>query len=167
MRPATLTLRLGDQMRWNGHVAGLADEAAASLLNDLTLGSGRISFAVRLLSANAETQAVLDSVAGAYRALRRARAVLAGEAAHPALADEPHPLPHTAPSMPWQDFLGLLDRAEGEWVLMLLQEAVQHTRHAGLQVLDDAELEPIGLHVVGAVAALAQARRLIADVVPA
>ena len=80
-------------MRWNEHVAGVGDEAAASLLNDLTLGSGRISFAVRLLSANAETQAVLDSVAGAYRALRRARAVLAGEAAQPVEREGLDPAP--------------------------------------------------------------------------
>ena len=154
-------------MRWTEHVADVGDEAAASLLNDLTLGSGRISFAVRLLSANAETQAVLDSVAGAYRALRRARAVLAGEAAQPVEREGLDPVPGTSPSMPWQDCMGLFDRAEGERLLMLLQEAVQHTRCAGLQVLDDAELEPICLHVVGAVAALAQARRLIADAVPA
>ena len=154
-------------MRWTEHVAGVGDEAAASLLNDLTLGSGRISFAVRLLSADAEAQVVLDSVAGAYRALRRARAVLAGEAAHPAVADEPDPVSAMSQPLPWRDFLSLLDHSEGERLLLLLQEAVHHTRQAGLRVLDDAELEPICLHIVGAVAALAQARRLMADALPA
>ena len=153
-------------MRWTEHVAGVGDDAAAYLLNDLTLGSGRIGFAVRLLSANAEAQAVLDSVAGAYRALRRARSVLAGEAAHPAVADEPDPASAMSQHMPWQDFLGLLPQSEGERLLMLLQEAVRHTRQAGLLMLDDAELQPICLHVVGAVAALSQARRLIAVGLP-
>ena len=153
-------------MRWNEHVAGLADEAAATLLNDLTLGAGRIAFAVRLLDANAETQAVLDSVAGAYRALRRARAVLAPYGGAESDGGDLDLIPGTSQSLPWQAFLGRLDRAEGERLLTLLQEAVQHTRQAGLLVLDDGELEPISLHVVGAVAALSQARRLIAAALP-
>ena len=62
----------------------------------------------------------------------------------------------------WAESLRTLAPEMGRVVLSLLLTVVRETRAAGLAALDDADTELIQAHVIAAVAALADARRLAA-----
>ena len=162
-------------MRYSEFAAGLPDEDAALLLNALTLGSGWLAFGVRLLTDNGDAAYVLRSLTRASAALLLTRRLLneqasdaadillgdldldldVAETSDPASASDPPPL-H------WRDFLATRTVEDGTYLTAVLREAVGDARRAGTAVLEDDDLETIRLHVVSAVAALSDARRLIA-----
>ena len=152
-------------MHWTRYLASLPDEDAALLVNALTAGAGHASLAVRLMDQNAATADVLTAWTRAGTALLLARRLsnapwLGADAAH-ALPDS-YAAPVLPCLVPWRDFLLTCGSQPAEHLMVLLLRAVGDARTALTAVVADGDVEVIRLHLVGAVAALGEARRLIA-----
>jgi hypothetical protein len=150
-------------MRWSAFLATLPDPEAMALVNAATLAAVATTRSVRLMARDAPVAEVLTAWQAVATVLLRARRLLAGvplaeaDAAAPP-PSEPLPMGPTG----WQAWLAA-DDPLARALLDRLTAAVAETRAAGEGMLADAEVDAIGLHVVGAVAALADARQLIAS----
>ena len=150
-------------MRWSAFLARLPDPEAMALVNAVTLAAVATTRAVRLMARDAPVADVLAAWQPVATVLVRARRLLASvplteadDVAPAALG----PLPRA--TIGWQTWLAA-DDPLARVLLGLLTTAVAETRAAAEGMLADAEADAIGLHVVGAVAALADARQLIAS----
>lgn len=163
------TLHAGDRMRYSEFAMRLRDEDATALLNALTLGSGWLAYSVRLLTDNGDAPQVLRSLARAAGALLLARRLLneQGSSGDVMLVDDLALLPDPTsdvepPPLHWRDFLTIRTRDGGVHLTALLRGAVGDAHRAGTAILEDDDVETIRLHLVGAVAALSDARRIVA-----
>lgn len=163
------TLRAGDRMRYSEFAMRLRDEDATALLNALTLGSGWLAYSVRLLTDNGDAAQVLRSLGRAAGALLLARRLLneQGSGGEATLVDDlaltPDPTSGMEPPpLQWRDFLAIRTGDDGVHLTALLREAVGDAHRAGTAVLANDDVETIRLHLVGAVAALSDARRIVA-----
>ena len=149
-------------MRFSEFANDLGDEGTATLVNTLTLGSGRLAHAARLVTDDGDAAQVLRSLDLAFGALLRARRLLNGQA--PDAADAPDSSTASGPLLlRWADFLASRT-TEGEAVAFrtALVDAVGHARNAGTAILEDDDIETVQWHLVGAVTALGEARRVVA-----
>ena len=156
-------------MHYSEFAAGLSDEDAAALVNALTLGSGWLAHAVRALTDDGDAAQLLRALAGAAGALLLARRLLneqlidGPDALVDSLSQTPDPTVGVEPPpLQWRNFLAMRTADAGASLNAALHNAVGSARRAGVALLEDDDVETIRLHLVGAVASLSEARRIIA-----
>lgn len=151
-------------MHWHELLDSLTTASQHQLMNALTLGCGHTVFAVRLLDEDGDSPAAAECLAVAQDALRAA-CRMAGVDANPGQRiPVPDPVDHgVVQRLPdrWRGFAATRDLAEARQLAGVMASAVAHARQAGVKVLDDGLVEEIRLHLIGAAAALADARRLV------
>ena len=148
-------------MRFSEFCASSGDEVAEALANALTLGSGRLAYAARLVTDDGEAGGVVRSLDRAIEALLQALQLLGDQAADavpaPDLTDTPVP-----PSHHWEEFLASRTTAtEATAFRTALIDALERARYAGTALLEDSDIETIALQVAAAVTALREARRIV------
>ena len=155
----------GERVRYSEFAAGVSGEDEHTLVNALTLGSGWLALAVRVLTTDGDATTVLRVLTRAAGALLLARRMLNGQATDAEdglvldltdVADAGETAEPTALS--WGDFLATRP-LEGAAVRPSLLNAVVSTRRAGRALLDDGEVETMRLHLAEAVSCLGDARR--------
>lgn len=155
-------------MRYREFAIGRSDEDERVLVDALTLGSGWLAVAARVVTADGDAATVLRALTAASAALLLARRVLNGQATDgdDGLVPDATELPDAGAmpegaSLSWRDYLAthaLTDAA----VRAPLLNAVGSARRAGCILLDDGEVETMRLELVAAVSSLGDARRILA-----
>jgi hypothetical protein len=148
-------------MRWNELLATLPEDRQQGLMNALTLGCGHTAFAVRLLDQDGDSRHALDCLSIAHDALRAARGLLNPAGPQPAVASvrglaTPRPLPRR-----WRGFVATRSLDQALCMVALMTAAVAHTRAAAEAIMDDGQVDELQWHLIGATAALADARRQV------
>ena len=131
-------------MRWTDELATRAPQEQEQLLTLLTVGFGRLSFAVRLATHDAATVIVLRELTAARDTLARAARVLAPETGSNDTFQSLD-VPPQLREVPWREFI----RAAPARVALMaeLETVVQRARRAGEMILGDMDAATIARHL--------------------
>ncbi len=141
-------------MRLSDYLVRLPEADQTALLNELTLGYGRLSLAVRLHRDDPPAATMLGTLAAAYASLHAALAILDPDAA---AVDGPAPRVGRNDALPpdWQALVGGMHR---EAVGGLLEMGVEMARDALTATRADADVTVISALVADALYMLTNAR---------
>jgi CBS domain-containing protein len=143
-------------MRFSAYLAQLPPDIQRALTDDLTLGAGRVALVTRMHQQDStRTVTVLSTLAGAYAALRSARAMLDGETDPP---DDHLPRPTRPASALPARWDAVVEDAGAEVVGAWLQMTAEMMRDAILAVTHDADVTEVRDLVDHALGALAMVR---------
>ena len=140
-------------MRFGEYLATLTPDAQRAVIDDLTLGAGRVALAARLHVADPQATTMLGTLAAAYTALHAAL-----EALGDAVEQDSPPTARTPADRLTERWAAMVARAGPEVVGTWLQMAAEMTRDAAAAAAQDADVSVVRELLRHALDALATVR---------
>ena len=153
-------------MHFRETIDALAPDDQQLLLNQLTLGCGRVAHAARLVLSDAPCGRILAALTAAEGSLAEAAALLTGPAS--TFIQGPGALGGGGEGMharSWRDFLATQVPAKAAELTADLETLAHQTRELGRAVLADADTEHVHRHLRATIAALSDLRGWLATAV--
>lgn len=151
-------------MRFRDYLDSLRPSDQERLINLLTLGSGRLALALRLIQRDRSLTEIGELLA-AQTALRTAARILVQQPGMASIGSATPPPGTPRPGVHWQAFILRLTEPQRSQVLDELDAGVDAARRAGELALADDELTAVSGQLQRALQALTQLWRVLVEVV--